>query len=303
MIYVDVKGNLGNQLFIYSFARSLQKQTGQKICLNTTYLSKYYPEYKYSLDDYILNPNVYVEKKKKLPFFMNIYSLPSKAILRLLAKSPKIDNRISILAFNFFSKYGFFIWLKETYINIKIRPHKNYYVTGFWQSPKYFDQIKKNLENELKPKHNLLKHNKELFDIICQKETICVTIRRGDYVSNSKIKDSYYLCGPEYFLEGVNEIRKKYSEAVVVCFSDDIEWVKNNIDFKCETYYESGTDPVWEKLRLMSACKHFVISNSSFSWWAEYLSTRNGCVIAPSKWYVDERPVDIYREGWKYIEV
>lgn len=53
-------------------------------------------------------------------------------------------------------------------------------------------------------------------------------------------------------------------------FSDDIDWVKNNMEFPGEVYYESGVDPVWEKLRLMSACKHFVLSNSSFSWWAQY---------------------------------
>ena len=53
-----------------------------------------------------------------------------------------------------------------------------------------------------------------------------------------------------------------------------------------EVYYESGNDPVWEKLRLMSACKHFVISNSSFSWWGAYLSNNNDkLIIAPDRWY------------------
>ena len=90
----------------------------------------------------------------------------------------------------------------------------------------------------------------------------------------------------------------------MICFSDDIEWVKNNLDFKCETYYENGNDPVWEKLRLMSCCKHFVISNSSFSWWAQYLScNKNKIVYAPTKWYVDNRKVDIFQDSWKYINV
>lgn len=303
MIYVDVKGNLGNQLFIYAFARNLQEKTGQKICLNTTYLSKYFPDYTFSLDDYKLNENVYIESKKNLPFFMNIYMLPIKVIIRLFKKNPIINKKFSIRLFNFLAKRGYFLWLQETYINFKIRPHKNYYVTGFWQSPKYFDYFSEELKKELTPQKEVLAYNRDFFDLIRHKETICVTIRRGDYISNAKIKNSYYLCGPDFFYTGVKRLRDKYPDAIVICFSDDIEWVKTNLDFHCETYYESGNDPVWEKLRLMSACKHFVLSNSSFSWWAAYLSSRNGHVIAPSKWYVDNRQVDIYREGWEYIEV
>ena len=73
--------------------------------------------------------------------------------------------------------------------------------------------------------------------------------------------------------------------------------------FNCKTYYESGKDPVWEKLRLMSLCKHFVISNSSFSWWAQYLSTNEDKIVyAPKQWYVDGRKADIFEKSWRYLE-
>ena len=86
-------------------------------------------------------------------------------------------------------------------------------------------------------------------------------------------------------------------------FSDDIEWVKNNIYTGCVTYYEDGTDPVWEKLRLMSACKHFVVSNSTFSWWAQYLSeNEKKIVISPSEWYLDSRKNDLQSKQWILLE-
>lgn len=80
--------------------------------------------------------------------------------------------------------------------------------------------------------------------------------------------------------------RNVIENPVFFMFSDDIEWVKNNIHTECVTYYEDGTDPVWEKLRLMSACKHFIVSNSTFSWWTQYLSANeNKVVVSPSRWF------------------
>ena len=82
-------------------------------------------------------------------------------------------------------------------------------------------------------------------------------------------------------------------------FSDDIEWVKNNIYTGCVTYYEDGTDPVWEKLRLMSACKHFVVSNSTFSWWTQYLSkSENKIVISPSRWFNNDYESPLIAKDW-----
>lgn len=304
MIYVDMKGNLGNQLFEYAFARKLQEKTDQEICLNNCFLNLYFKDYKFSLDDYVLNERVNIENTKKLPWFMNIYTFSSKLIMKIIKKNKKIDEIVSNYIYNEFSKRGYYLWLKETYKPIKVYQRDDYYVTGFWQCDKYFDDIRNILLEELKPKYDRLVENKNLYKIIEENESICVTIRRGDYVHNEKIRKNYLVCDEEFYYEAVNRIKQKYPNAIVICFSDDIEWVKNNLDFKCETYYENGNDPVWEKLRLMSCCKHFVISNSSFSWWAQYLScNKNKIVYAPTKWYVDNRKVDIFQDSWKYINV
>lgn len=302
MIFVDVRGNIGNQLFIYSFARNLQIKTGQKICFNTVYLNKYFPDYKFDLEKFNINwENISIETKKPLPFFMNGYSFPMRIVNKVLSKFPKFKTGFSYALFNVFSRLGIYIWTGETYVNIVNKDRRNYYVSGFWQSEKYFENISHVLKNELQSLSPIKDKNKKLLNIIQRNESICVTVRRGDYFSNKKIRKQYEVYTKNYFVDGVKKIQQKFPNAVVVCFSDDIEWVKENLEFNAKTFYETGNDDVAEKLNLMKNCKHFVISNSSFSWWASYLSDRGGITIAPKHWYADERPVDIYRTSWHYI--
>ena len=123
---------------------------------------------------------------------------------------------------------------------------------------------------------------------------------------NEKNKGTFYICDNTYFRNALAYIKKCLPDCTFFGFSDDIDWVKNNMEFPGEVYYESGVDPVWEKLRLMSACKHFVLSNSSFSWWAQYLSNeKKKIVVAPDIWYKTGKnaKADLYQDDWKLIHI
>ena len=87
-------------------------------------------------------------------------------------------------------------------------------------------------------------------------------------------------------------------------FSDDIQWVKDNIkDLDIEMYYEDGNDTLDEKLRLMYSCKHFIISNSTFSWWAQFLSRNNEkIVISPDRWYKQDISATLINDEWIKIK-
>lgn len=294
MIYVDVKGNLGNQMFEYACARALQEKTGQTICLNTCFLNQYKPEYKLSLQDLCLNDNVVIETEKRLPWYVNTY----EGIVRALKGAfPK-------MYFDVMKQFGIYIWMKESFIVLPQKKHKDYYMVGYWQSTKYFEDIDTVIRKEFMPKYPLKAENQDLYDIIKNTESVCITIRRGDYVTNEKYKKEFFICDNDYFLKGVEKIKSEITDATIIVFSDDIVWVKDNVPFEGRVYYESGNDPVWEKIRLMSACKHFVISNSTFSWWVQHLSSNpNKIVYAPSKWFPNGRKCDIYEENWRYIDV
>ena len=295
MIYVNITGGLGNQMFQYAIARKYQIETNQKIILNIYELKKFKKSRTYQLNGFEISNNIEVSDEK-LPWFVHRRNYINKILRKL---SPKC------YLFVMSKIYNSIIWYLETKTELpRLNKGKDIYIGGYWQSDYYFRDIDDIIIKDFTPKKELKAENIDLYEKIINCESICVTIRRGDYISNLKYKKLYYICDNEYFIEGVKKIREEIPSAKVFVFSDDVEWVKNNIDFGCETYYESGFDDVWEKLKLMSNCKHFVISNSTFSWWAQHLSrNQNKIVYAPSRWYPDNRKCDIYEENWKYIDV
>ena len=88
------------------------------------------------------------------------------------------------------------------------------------------------------------------------------------------------------------------------CFSDDIEWCKENLNFEgANVVYVSQDMPVYETLRLMYHCKHFILSNSTFSWWGQFLSKNNNkIVVSPSRWNNDGYDSNLINKDWVLID-
>lgn len=298
MIEVNIVGQLGNQLFEYACARQLQEKYGGTIVLNTYEMSKHTPNFRLALLDFKLNDDVEVVSDRPLKKAnANNYTVK---ILRKMFPN---------IYFNLMARKGIYIWKSareyKALPSINSKMTDNIVLNGYWQSEKYFEDVKKIIRDEFTPKEPLRQQNSELYDKIVNSESVCVTIRRGDFM-NDKNKRIFYICDEQYFRKALEEIKKYVPDCTFFGFSDDIEWVKDNIDFPGEVYFESGNDPVWEKLRLMAACKHFVLSNSSFSWWAQYLSeSNNKIVLAPDRWYKTGKNVkpDLYQSDWKLIHI
>jgi hypothetical protein len=71
-------------------------------------------------------------------------------------------------------------------------------------------------------------------------------------------------------------------------FSDDPDWVADNLRFQYPTHVvrHNNADTNYEDLRLMSACRHHITANSSFSWWGAWLDPRqDSVVVAPQQWF------------------
>ena len=292
MIYLSIKGRLGNQMFQYAFARALQEQLGQEITIDWHFVN----------NEANRMPNIGFDDSLKL-FRVKTYhsvdainyrkemTLKQYLSFRNYEKHCPFSGTVEqkeVFEKNFLKKHphnGLFYFENGFYDFDLTKPPKNLFLTGYFESTRYFSGISEQIREEFVPVQPRLKKNTELYDFIESQESVCVSMRYGNKADF--IKSSFHgVCTLDYFLEGMDIIKRKNPSAVFIIFSDNVEQIKKDVKFNYPVLFEEGTDPVWEKLRLMSSCKHFIISNSTFSWWAQYLSRNpDKIVIAPDKWY------------------
>jgi hypothetical protein len=166
------------------------------------------------------------------------------------------------------------------YTDIFLDASKHWSLEGYFQSWKYFDHCKELI-------HNLFYFEKTPID------GIAIHVRRGDYLNLRHIHPilemDYYKTAMDYF----------HGEKFTV-FSDDIEWCKENLNQRGVSYSTSNSLNPMEDFRYMSSHKGFIIANSSYSWWAAYLSGSRD-IIAPSKYVIGENRDDRIPGEWKKI--
>lgn len=280
MIITKLNGGLGNQLFEYACARNLQLKFSDEMRLDIEGFKRS-PRH-YSLEHFILNEEVSVLPEKE-----------SKSLVLLQAISRWNRN----LAFSLGPLFGAYIWKSSNFkpLNIKDTKGRTLYLYGYWQSEAYFKEYKDVIVKELKVKTPILEICSDLLKDISKPNSVCVHIRRGDYVNCG-----FLHCDEAYYNRGLEYIKNKYSDCNAIVFSDDIAWVKDNMKFNCLVTFVELDVPDYETLRLMYLCKHFVISNSSFSWWAQYLSDNpNKIVIAPEYWLPENKEnKSMYLDNW-----
>lgn len=177
---------------------------------------------------------------------------------------------------------------------------------GYFQSDRYFKHCNKLIRHLFEcPYAEKIKWK---YRDQLARNTVAVHVRRGDYVTprftpeGGKIggHDNHYNLETEYYTDSIRRLKLLLPDAYTMCFSDDIAWCKTNIT---ADYYVS--DDMFMEFHLMSYCKHFIIANSSFSWWTSYLSTnKEKIVIAPppQKWFGEKKKhlivADLYQENW-----
>ena len=284
MIIVKLNGGLGNQMFQYAYGRALQERFGDELFLDVEEFRRTYGH----------EPRHYSLEAFNLPETVKILSIKESKTLLPWKILHKLNRSLNVKIASLFHVYW---WRSSGYraLNVKDTRNRRCYFYGYWQSERYFHEISQIIRTEFEVKTDFLDDSRLYLPDIVDKNSVCVHIRRGDYVTQNMI-----ACDEEYYLKGMKYIRDQYQDANFLIFTDDIQWVKENIHFQFPVRYVEMQDPDYEVLRLMYMCRHFVISNSSFSWWAQYLGTaKNKIVVAPRIWHAhnpNER--SIYQDSW-----
>lgn len=176
------------------------------------------------------------------------------------------------------------------------------YLVGCWQSEKYFKDIKDKVREAFTFRNLKLSAEMQEYETKMQStNSISLHIRRGDYLQVSEVYGD--ICTEEYYTKAMKSMEEQIPDCHFFVFTNDSAWVKEHYKQDNLTIVEGNDeDAGYIDLYLMTQCKHYILANSSFSWWGCYLNpSKEKIVIAPSQWFQGRDCRDIYTEEMKTI--
>lgn len=284
MKIVRIWEGLGNQMFQYAFAKSIEHRLNEKVYLDTgRSFAKYLRNCEsavlrpYKLDAFHISlPKINVEGMKEWQFIKQ-----NNLINRFLFQKSSAGK----YRYQFVNDSYDVTEYHEDYYRVK----KDTYYMGWYQNENYFHDIREILLEEFTPK--------EVFEIPAEikneQNTVSIHVRRGDFVTGN-------WCVPDYYYKyAIELIEDRIKNPLYIVFTDDVDWVKDNMFQKmnCLFVKDLGTYEDYQEIILMSKCKNHIIANSTFSWWGAWLDPSNEkIVVSPKEW--TPRQQNINCSGW-----
>jgi hypothetical protein len=277
-VAVQLLGGLGNQLFQYAAGRALARRLGARLVLDCT--SRYVQFRPIVLDRFTIDAEI-VRDAAGRPR-RRYFRLPGTLGRRLTDSFhdylPTI-YQINGHSFRVFGERRLFTY-DPTFETLS----KSTYLIGYWQSYRYFEDAADQIRREIRPTHPPSEANRMWLSRIEEGNSVCLHVRRGDYLGGNA--DSPVVCGRSYYDGAMQYIGHFVTAPRIFVFSDDIPWCRSAFAGWDVAFVDSnGPDDAIDDLRLMAACRHHVIANSSLSWWGAWLAHHPGqVVIAPQPW-------------------
>jgi len=265
-IITYITDGVGNQLFQYAFGYALSKKYGQDFYIDNQYFY-YNKTRKYELDKFNIKENiVHYKFDGSLPEYYE--------------QSFHYDKNIDGIKGSCFLR-------------------------GFWQSEKYFEDVKDDLKKFYTFKSLDFIKNPHYLKMIESSNSVAVHIRTGDYLI-PPFCNTHFVCKQDYYINAIDKIKNVVENPVFFVFSDNLNFAKNLLPNNANLIIVES-DGWQEDFYFMQKTKHNIISNSTFSWWAAWLNNNpDKIVIAPEKWFTDITPLntkDVLPNSWIKVSV
>lgn len=301
MLVVKLMGGFGNQMFQYAFGKLLEKFSGEKVLFDISYFDD-------MKKDEVENTGYTSCGLPLREFEINIFKNVSVEIAKPEQIKEARNRKMPKFAYDFLKMLHLTKWTKLPRERSAFSYEKDFlkikegYFEGYFQNENYYNPI----INELRKIFTLPDirendtYNKHIAEKIKSAENpVFIHLRRDEYVKlGFGISDDYYRKAVKYIKEKVE------NPTFFVFCAEDPEYVQNEfdigVDFELIGVENKTRETFFENMRHMKACKHAIVANSSYSWWAAYLMENDDkIVVAPSPWLNNND--DIICKNWVKI--
>jgi len=315
MVVSRIFMGLGNQMFQYAAGRSLSLHKKVPLKLETTSYERY-DRRKFELNTFFTIDCEIASAEEVLKYQI---SQPVKRVWNKFFPKDKIrflglpyeetGIKRTLLQVNELLSPSY---KKRTYLEAEYHYNPDFFkapddvfLIGYWMSWRYFEKFDKEIRKDFTVRPGLVAHLIDIEREIRQKNSVSVHIRRGDFTTPGNLL-IHGVIPVEFYQKAIAEVSSKTSAPHLYVFSDDIAWVKENLKTEFPITFVSNeiSKSAIEDFYLMTLCKHNIIANSTFAWWAAYLNNNPGkMVFAPEKW-LNVAPYnyrDVYPLSWRIL--
>ncbi len=297
MIIVKLTGGLGNQMFQYAAGRRLAEKHSTILKLDVSGF-EVYKLHRYSLHCFHIWE--YLATRNEVEQIMSGSSNHGSSIGKLIKWQRKLMEKLSRKSSN--SPH----YITEKYFQFDpnlLNAPNSVILDGYWQSEKYFTDIKDILRREFVVKYPVDPLSQQFATKIQNSNAVSLHVRRADYVQDQLTNQIHGTCDQNYYNQCIQHIAERVINPHFFIFSDEPAWARENLNLPFPKTIVDCNDASrnYEDLRLMSLCQHHIIANSSFSWWGAWLNNSpQKIVCAPKQWFKDtsRNTQDLIPETW-----
>lgn len=314
MIVVRLRAGLGNQLFQYAFGRRLAIEYDTDLILDSSWFDAEHDdvaERHFTLPAFDIAGRVGSAGELRRAVGIGPVILPRR-LVHLGHRAVEVVNErlCTVVARASASMLNYYWEVRTTPTSETVDwPHSrrfspqmldvgpDAYLAGFWQSPKYFEDVADTIRSDLTVRDPPTGNNAHLADEIADTCSVGVHVRRGDFV------DLGITLPAGYYKSAAKQLAASLDDPSFFVFSDDPTWARSTLDLPGETTYVTHNDGSadYEDLRLLRRCDHQICSNSTFSWWGAWLNEYpDKHVLTP--WDHDVTTSDFVPNDWTTVD-